>query len=86
MEADFDESEGDGVALPIPLPAGAPRADQRFRISGHAGAWRFVVELTATANPCDITRPYAAGEVLATLGGRLVGFARDPDYPEPEPV
>jgi len=78
---DFDD-EGDGVAVPIPLPASAPRADQRFAISGHPGEWRFVAELTATANPYDITRPYGANEVLAALGGRLVSFARDPDEPE----
>lgn len=75
-EADESE-EGDGIATPIPLPAGRPRSDQRFTITGLPGRWRLVADLTCTTAVVDVTRARDDRSTLAALGSRLAEFIRD---------
>ncbi len=72
MSGDDEDAEGDAVASPIPLPRAAPRADQRFAISGHPGLWRLVAD--GSTGPLDVTRVRSAESVLAALGERLCEF------------
>lgn len=72
----IEEDEGDGIATPVPLPAGRPRSEQRFTITGLPGVWRLVADLTTTATALDITRPRDANSTLAALGERLAEFER----------
>lgn len=71
-----EEDEGDGIATPVPLPAGRPRSEQRFTITGLPGVWRLVADLTSSATVLDITRPRGANSTLAALGERLAEFER----------
>ena len=64
-------------ATPIPLPARAPRSDQRFTIAGESGVWKRVRDLTTDGEPYDLSRPFSANECLGTLGDRLVLFESD---------
>lgn len=72
------DDEGDGVATPVPLPATAPRADQRFTISGHPGLWRLVTDGLRTG--LDVGRPRTTSSVLAGLGERLCEFSLDSEF------
>lgn len=76
MLDDLPADDGDGIATPVPTVAGEPRREPRYTVSGYAGVWRLVADLTTGKAVLDVTRPRANGSILAALGARLVELER----------
>lgn len=75
-EGNDESDEGEAIASPVPTDPARLKAEPRYTVTGYAGVWRLVADLTTGRAELDVTRPRGPNSILAALGLRLVELER----------